>query len=1022
MTSVLGSAGEAPNQGGTSVLGPAGPDMAVAPAPMAAGGGPIDTSNAVTDPDGSVWVRNRAGEFFTVPKDKLAQAAAIPGLSFASQDEVAATKFAEQKAAEPGAAVKTAVEHFGTGLIDGLTALPRGLAAGGSVAAGYLGATETERALQDFARDAGGEALARDAAYLGGAASGRGVESESQFVRAYQARERAFPMTATLSRGAGLVVPAVALGWAAGAAEGGAVAAGQGATETALAGRLATTLLSPSGVTQTALGGAAQGLVGGLATPFETMADTPISREAILASGAMGALLGGVGGAAIGAATKYAPSALAKVFPRKTQELAQDEVRASLPDAIQQLAESPDPSARELYQHVLDQGRVAGREVNAIADRIEKAASAAGPNPELRAAAAREAVEAEVQRISGTAKEILPSEWRSATLTPDEMVRNRDVLRLGARDEITDRLSGLLDESRAVMDHLRNFEAKRPLVAKNLAGLTEEQQTNAIGKALAYVRQERGAFEKLFEGGENAFKPNRVTESLGFSLNEAERAISTAETAADAYVAIDRLRRETDKWIAPLTNQSRATSAIEALEGKNLLKFTEGSYENARRFLADADTWGKQGLLQQKVNQAWADDIAAEGRVTKLGAFMSRDVSDRYGQTVQRVDPDKIERYLDGLGKKTLPDTDLNAMLASKAQLMREVSAAYGIPEQLTKKAITTTEELSKALKAAHTLMTTSGGLESQITQVLQTRLAKMAGGAVGATVGGAIGSVPGALVGHSVGAAIEEYAATRIPQVVSAITGNKLGFGKLPQVYQKALNRQVTESVPAAARFLFQSTANASRAEQLETYEKRTKMLAQLTASPDSLAAASQAAFGRFGTVQSTLPASAQLAAQERLQRLQQAWPGQQQLSAVKPIGKAQTTVSDEQLRLAEAMWEATTRPLSTVDDFAAGNVDPDKVAWTWQQYPELQKLFQASALDSLQSMPEDAQLPHDALAQLDLFLGFGGALDPSQTPDSLAVSLSMAAAARAAHAAAQPKPINTQRFQTKVNQMMGT
>lgn len=997
---------------GGSVLGPAGiQSVSEQPAQQP---GAIDTSQAVTDPDGSVWV-SRGGEFFTVPAQNLDRAASIPGLRFAKPEEVQHVKFAEEEAAKPGAGIKTAVEHFGTGLIDGITAIPRGLAAGASVAAGYAGATETEAALQDFARDAGGSALARDIAYLSG-----GVEGESEFVRAYKAREAAFPLTAGVARTAGLLVPAVGLGFAAGAA-GAAEGAAGAATEATLAQRLATTLLSPSGVTNTALGGAAAGSVGGFASPFETMEDTPISREAILASGAMGAALGGAAGGLVGAATKYAPSALAKVFGSRADDVARDEVRASMPEAIQQLAESPDEAQRALYRDILDHGRVTAAEMSGIAERIEKAAAAAGPNPELRAAAAREAVEREVQRIASKGNEILPSEWRSSALTPDEMVRNRDVLKLGARNEITERLSSLLDDSKGVMERLRNFELKKPLVAKNLATLTEEQQTNAIGKALAYVRNERSAFERLFEGGEQALGANKTTESLAFSLNEAERAIAEGKTAADAYVAIDKLRRETDKWIAPLTNQSRATSAIDALEGKQLLKFTEGSYENARRFLADADTWGKQGLLQQKVNLAWADDIAAEGRVTKLGAFLSRDVSDRYGQFAQRVDPDKIERYLDGLGKKTLPDVDLHRMLETKAALMREVQAAYSLPEGVVSRAVATTEELGKALKAANQLMTTSGGLETQIMTVLQSKLANMAGGAAGAVVGGALGSVPGALVGHTVGAAIEEYAATRLPQIIQAITSNKLGFGKMPQVYQKALNRQVTESVPAAARFLFRNTADATRAEQLDTYDKRTQIIAKLTSSPDAFAAAATPAVSRFSLVKPTLPASAMLAMNERLARLAQAWPGTQQQSAVAPRGKAQTTVSDEQLRLSAAMWEATTQPLSTLDDFAKGRLDPAKAEFTWLQYPELQQLFQAAALDALQSLPEGKELPHNALAQLDMFLGFGGALDPSQAPESLAVSLSLGAALRAAQAAQQPRPINIQNYQTRVNQISG-
>ena len=984
--------------------------------PQAGQVAPVDLSQATTDPNGAVWV-SRGGRYYTVAADRAERALRrIEGLRLAAPEEVAAQREIETQRATPGAGVKAALENFGIGVADALTSPGRALGAVASVAAGAVGATDTELALQDFVRDAGGHALAKDLSYAGG-----GVEGENSYVRAYNARAAAFPMTTTLARTAGLVVPALATAGLAGAATG-----AEGALGESVAARLATTVLSPSGVTQTALGGAAQGLLAGVTTPFETMDDTPISREAILASGAMGAFIGLGGGAAVGAVAKYAPSALSRVFGERSQRIAQEEVHASMPEVLQGLRESDHAASQELYQSILDKGQIVGRDTHAMADRIESAMKNAGPNPQMQAAAAREAVESEVARLTRSSKEILPSEWRDSSLTPDQMVRNRDVLQEGARNEITERLSAVVDESRSVMEHLRSFELKRPLVAKNLAELSEEQQTAAISRALQFVRNERQAFEGLFggEGGrtlENALRANRTTESLGFSLNEAEKAISSAPTAADAYVAVDRLRRETDKWIAPLTNQSRATSAAEAFEGKELLKFTEGSYENSRRFLADSETWGKQGLLQQQVNAAWADDIAAEGRVTKLGAFMSRDVSDRYGQFVQRVDPDKIDRYLEGLGKKTLPDQDLQAMLETKAKLMREVGAAYGIAPDRIANAVTQTQELSKAVKAANTLMTATGGLETQVANILQSRLAHLAGGAAGAVLGGHAGGVPGAIVGHSVGAAVEEFAAHRVPEAMAAVFKNKAGFGRLPQVYQRALNRNVVDSVPAFVRPIVHATSGATRAEREDTYKKRTEMLAQLTTSQAAQVNAAQSAFGRFGTVQQSLPGSTQLAATAALARLQQAWPGQTRVSAVPMRGRAQTTASDADIRRSEALWEATTAPLSVFDDFKNGDLNPEKARWAWIQYPELQKLFQASAIDTLQKMPENTTIPHSALAQLDSFLGFGGVLDPSQSSASLARTAALAAQQRAALEQTNPRPANTQNFQTRVNQMMG-
>lgn len=97
---------------------------------------------------------------------------------------------------------------------------------------------------------------------------------------------------------------------------------------------------------------------------------------------------------------------------------------------------------------------------------------------------------------------------------------------------------------------------------------------------------------------------------------------------------------------------------------------------------------------------------------------------------------------------------------------------------------------------------------------------------------------------------------------------------------------------------------------------------------------------------------------------------------------GKAFETMSSEDIRLANSMWEATTKPLSVFSDFAAGAIDYDKVQYAWKQWPGLQQAAQAGVMDVLTSeLDEDdrAKLPDSILTQLDYLLGLQGKLQPT-------------------------------------------
>ncbi len=112
-----------------------------------------------------------------------------------------------------------------------------------------------------------------------------------------------------------------------------------------------------------------------------------------------------------------------------------------------------------------------------------------------------------------------------------------------------------------------------------------------------------------------------------------------------------------------------------------------------------------------------------------------------------------------------------------------------------------------------------------------------------------------------------------------------------------------------------------------------------------------------------------------QNMPRIQRDWRGQ-----------IISGLSDEDLRMSNAIWEGTTDPLSIIDDFRHGSVDPDKVAYVHQNSPGLIEAAQAGFIDALtghMTAEQRAQISDPVLTQLDSLLGFNGALQPTNAPD---------------------------------------
>jgi hypothetical protein len=134
----------------------------------------------------------------------------------------------------------------------------------------------------------------------------------------------------------------------------------------------------------------------------------------------------------------------------------------------------------------------------------------------------------------------------------------------------------------------------------------------------------------------------------------------------------------------------------------------------------------------------------------------------------------------------------------------------------------------------------------------------------------------------------------------------------------------------------------------------------------------------GKIGDMPPALVMSASADMAVRLQQLHSDMPKPQPNLR----GQAFETMSNQQVRLANAMFEATTDPMSVFTDFAAGDIDYDKVSYAWKQYPGLKQAAQAGLMDMLQvQLTEERRstIPDSMLSQLDNLFGFEGELQPT-------------------------------------------
>lgn len=347
------------------------------------------------------------------------------------------------------------------------------------------------------------------------------------------------------------------------------------------------------------------------------------------------------------------------------------------------------------------------------------------------------------------------------------------------------------------------------------------------------------------------------------------------------------------------------------------------------------ERWGEAGKLYKTMTRS----------DTQLGALDAKAIREALASA-------DASRAIPGLFAEEAEQT-LQAFAAAK-----QLGGSYA--DEATRKLL---KDLPGRAEKAHAAVTFDGAPARRVLEVLAGAGRNIgesyASDLLGMGVGMAVGGLPGMLVARALSPVLGNVASAAFGKGISA-AGNKAGR----QFARETVKR------------LSGGVSNAVKATTMDAYKSRLDSLTGLVAStsPDEAQ--------RRERVLASLPPELQGMAgtdmQAKLTQLLADMP--------KPEpnirGEEFEMLSREDLRRANAMWEATVEPLSVFDDFAAGSIDYDKVQYAWKQWPGLKMAAQAGLGDIIEQQlsKEDRKGISDGiLTQLDNLFGFEGALQPT-------------------------------------------
>ncbi len=468
--------------------------------------------------------------------------------------------------------------------------------------------------------------------------------------------------------------------------------------------------------------------------------------------------------------------------------------------------------------------------------------------------------------------------------------------------------------------------------------------------------------------------------SLDASLDTKRLAKLLKAEGTDAPAAIGKLQVRVGELMKDLPHSAQGDAlrlslrdASSRLMKANLPEAMKDAHELVR-------TLGKISLNEtddltrnyaQRAAQSLADDMtdAAFGDAGKLYGQLVAGPGQGFKELSDRTLVREALRTMGGRGQ--LPDI-------VRAEAMA-IAAAQDASAKLT--GATASKGMAAELRAAEALMakaedavTLDGGPVHRVFDWFKDKASSKAAGYIGGAIGGTIGGWPGAVAGNIVTNAVQ----TRIGPLLNMV---KAVSGKVhvPHVLKHAAEHAGREkaNIGAVQGFLGTTkTAGLSSEEKHERNKSQSDSMEEFAQEMDH-----EDLQEGIGEVERLIPGmggAASVGMQEKLATLRQDF--------IRPKsnirGKAFETLSAEDLRKNNAMWEATVDPMSVYGDLASGAIDYDKLNYAWKQYPGLLEASQMALVDIVHTHLDDserASIPEHVLSQLDLAFKMNGSLTKS-------------------------------------------
>lgn len=922
---------------------------------------PVTGARLYIADNGMAQLRSATGDLMEVAPEHAGEAIASGEYAAASSSDV--EQYAEAKAAAR-APISTGIKRAGQAVLAAGTAAHRAaqstamapLTATSAVASKVLGVEDPLKNATATEMDAGRVALMTELASYAGLANTTGEAAAERFKQDVGELAEENPTATTVGDVAGSVV-------------GGAPLSGLSMGASTVAGR--------------ALLGAAEGGLQSVAQLREdaVIQDKELTGEQLAVALGVGSLLGA--GVSLGLDKgaqifRRAGSRGSSVLDSPRLPPGGGPYRAK-PDAIEAVA------ARALGD--VEPAPGLGRALAAsYGDAYAKAASVASGGDEafIRKAG--------IFNLSDEAQRI-----RRVIKDPDAVVEDAVS---GMRQSLDDAMTATNDITEEVV--FRNL--KREHVTRNLADIDQDA---AIAASRRYVAETLDELDRVkatwADQGERAL--GKLTQHIRAETAKLMR--SSDATAADAYMAMDQVRRalhQKQKTLRLSAQRAAEPSTIEM--SREMADLVRNRYRNTADLLMDESVWGAQGTAQKQINLAWVDYIKA--REAGLGSVATRQYQDSLsGINVYAADDAKLASHFRAIGLRdgSLREKNLRDFVDASKRLSEAIGDGLDLPpEKLAalkklRSAVTTIDEkLGKGTEAVRLANQFKALRAAEGDNPLSGVVGGAAlGGPIGALLGGAASLVtkPGqAMQRLAAIEALKSHVEKRIGKSVAGYLRRVTAAPSTTKAIVRAPRAAATRGSGRAGRSVATRGAVAVAApgteQRRDDAKKAAREVGRLAASPEIV---NQRVAEATPDIADAAPVTATAMSATTVRAIQfllnKVPPGALQLDVLYPSADPEVRMSDSEAERFAKYVEAATNPLVVLDALEDGTLSREHIETLEAVYPRMLQELRSVVLGELAAVKR--RPAYEARKNLDLLLGLNGAGEPSMSPQFMALMQSL-------------------------------